>query len=76
MAMTGIGTTLEAYRPAQKAKQALPDEAKKNLAKLYDQGYKIVSCSCACGGSWAWVKKDLGAEIMQGCVCHTNLPVK
>jgi hypothetical protein len=37
---------------------------------LFD-AYRIVPCSCICGGNIAWVGiRPSGAEEMIGCVCH------
>ncbi len=33
-------------------------------------GWKIVNCSCTCGGRYAWMNPD---NIMHGCVCHSSL---
>ena len=36
--------------------------------------YVIRPTSCQCGGRFAWLKiRELGAEEMIGCVCHTPL---
>lgn len=33
--------------------------------------YKIVPCSCICGGNIAWMgQRPSGAWEMIGCVCH------
>jgi Fe-S-cluster containining protein len=32
-------------------------------------GWKIVPCSCMCGGEWAWINPD---NRMHGCVCHNT----
>lgn len=35
-------------------------------------GWKIVPCSCACGGKFAWfAPRPSGAHEMFGCVCHS-----
>lgn len=39
--------------------------------QLFKQGWIIVSCSCNCGGKYAWMKpRESGAYEMVGCVCH------
>jgi hypothetical protein len=37
---------------------------------LYKRGWKIIPTSCACGGSWAWVKVVPQGDMMYGCICH------
>ena len=38
------------------------------------EGWKICSCSCMCGGKYAWLKPTShGSHEMYGCICH-NLP--
>lgn len=45
----------------------------KRIVKLLDKGWRIVPCSCTCGGRWAWVKpRPSGAQEMVGCVCHLD----
>ena len=38
--------------------------------KALKSGWKVVSCSCRCGGRYAWLKED---DRMVGCICHTDL---
>lgn len=48
-------------------------EAGEVIAFLYDRGWKVVPCSCSCGGRWAWVKPcPPHSEKMVGCVCHNT----
>ena len=55
------------------ANQALPSPLPKKWGKLLSEGWKIVACSCACGGRWAWMKpRPSGAHGMHGCVCHNT----
>lgn len=36
-------------------------------------GWKILPCSCECGGSYVWMKpRPSGAHENFGCVCHNN----
>lgn len=47
---------------------ALPTVWKKALGA----GWRIVPCSCTCGGRFAWLKpRPSGAHEMFGCICHT-----
>ena len=39
--------------------------------KALTNGWKIVNCSCTCGGRYAWQTPD---NRMYGCICHTELP--
>ena len=41
------------------------------LAEWFNDGWRIESTSCMCGGSWAWVKQtNRGTFKMFGCICH------
>lgn len=40
------------------------------VSVLYNQGWRIVLCSCECGGRFAWLYPD---GKMYGCICH-NYP--
>ena len=41
---------------------------------LIEGGWKIVLCSCSCGGKYAWMKpRPSGAYEMVGCICHTDI---
>lgn len=33
-------------------------------------GWRITSCSCTCGGRYAWVKPN---GEMYGCICHNDI---
>lgn len=36
-------------------------------------GWKILPCSCECGGGYVWMKpRPSGAHETFGCVCHNN----
>lgn len=44
---------------------------RKRISFLRRAGWKIVACSCACGGRHVWLKPSpSGAFEMVGCVCH------
>ena len=52
-----------------------PDESPCRCTRDKRPKFKIVPCSCHCGGSQAWVKvEEDGVQIMYGCVCHNSLP--
>lgn len=38
-----------------------------NFTALLENGWRIVPCSCECGGEWAWLNEN---NRMHGCVCH------
>lgn len=53
--------------------RCIKDQIPKHWVKYLEQGWSIVSCSCTCGGNYAWERPlypDGGAFTMAGCVCH------
>lgn len=57
--------------PQDKISTPCPDPPKTPIISvLYNQGWRIVACSCACGGRFAWLRPN---GRMYGCICH-NYP--
>lgn len=56
----------------------MSDQLPKKWAVALANGWKIVPCSCACGGRYAWLKPSSygGSESMFGCVCHNDPDVE
>ena len=45
----------------------------KAIAQLILKGWVIEPTSCACGGTYAWLKPRFsGSYEMVGCICHNN----
>lgn len=40
------------------------------LIKAEGRTFKMVPCSCRCGGRYAWVELTERGDVMIGCVCH------
>lgn len=60
-------STIQEKSPFETKYKTIRENLPENFFKLLEIGWRIVPCSCSCGGEWAWIDGD---SRMHGCVCH------